>query len=82
MLTGMTNADVFSASKNCTDTRSIPHHTCNQNKHIAGDLTAVQNKSKLIALEDRNSKLEYQILHLKRAVKEGDTAAKAAQPQH
>ena len=48
---------------------------------MSWDFTAVQNKSKLIALEDRNSKLEYQILHLKRAVNDGDTALKAAQPQ-
>ena len=45
------------------------------------EYTAAQHKSKLIALEDRNNKLEYQLLHLKRAVKDGDTALKAAQPQ-
>lgn len=49
--------------------------------HMSRDFAAVQNKSKLIALEDKNSKLEYQILHLKRAVKDGDTASKAAHDQ-
>lgn len=42
----------------------------------------LQNQAKLTALEDRNSKLEYQILHLKRAVKAGDSAQQAAHPQH
>ena len=37
----------------------------------------VQSKSQLAALEAKNSKLEYQILHLKRAVKNVDTALKA-----
>ncbi|KAL3151624.1 hypothetical protein ABBQ38_012615 [Trebouxia sp. C0009 RCD-2024] len=41
-----------------------------------------QNQAKLTALEGRNSKLEYQILQLKRAVKAGDSALQAAHPQH
>ena len=42
----------------------------------------LQTQAKLTALEARNGKLEYQILHLKRAVKAGDTALQAAHSQH
>ena len=42
----------------------------------------MQNQAKLTVLEARNGKLEYQILHLKRAVKAGDSTLQAAHSQH
>ena len=59
----------------------VPYHTSGCKQQNTGSCLLLQNKSKLTALEDRNMKLEYQILHLKRAVKDGDTALKAVQPQ-
>ena len=78
-LSRMTTAILSVPVRIAINIRAIPYQRSKTADYK--DFTAAQNKSKLTALEDRNSKLEYQILHLKRAVQNGDTALKAVQSQ-